>query len=164
MPAQQLPVAFSQLQARRHAAQLAGPPLACALYAVSPGLPFLAHPVSSSASAPAHTPPRTPIPPPQPHPPDPVLPAHLPARPGPSSFPPYTGALTSRDFTPRSLRGNAVLRWEYRPGSTVFLVWQQVRLNPALMADFAVNDALRTLFDASASNTLVLKWTYYLNP
>jgi hypothetical protein len=25
----------------------------------------------------------------------------------------------------RSLRGNAVLRWEYRPGSTLFLVWRQ---------------------------------------
>src|SRR5690606_30033502 len=30
-----------------------------------------------------------------------------------------------RDFRVRSLRGNAVLRWEYRPGSTLFLVWQQ---------------------------------------
>ncbi|CAN5794054.1 hypothetical protein BH11GEM1_BH11GEM1_28920 [soil metagenome] len=86
------------------------------------------------------------------------------AAPGTYSFTPYTGAVTSLNFTTRSLRGNAVLRWEYRPGSTFFLVWQQERLNPALIADFAVNDALRTLFDASASNTLVLKWTYYLNP
>ena len=29
------------------------------------------------------------------------------------------------NFTVRSLRGNAVLRWEYRPGSTLFLVWTQ---------------------------------------
>jgi len=28
-----------------------------------------------------------------------------------------------QDFTFRSLRGNAVLRWEYLPGSTLFLVW-----------------------------------------
>ena len=33
----------------------------------------------------------------------------------------------SRDFTVRSLQGNAVLRWEYRPGSTLFFVWQQQR-------------------------------------
>nr|MBA2687078.1 carbohydrate binding family 9 domain-containing protein [Gemmatimonadaceae bacterium] len=32
-----------------------------------------------------------------------------------------------RDFNTRSLRGNAVLRWEYRPGSALFLVWQQSR-------------------------------------
>jgi hypothetical protein len=32
-----------------------------------------------------------------------------------------------RDFDLRSLRGSAVLRWEYRPGSALFLVWQQER-------------------------------------
>jgi len=30
-----------------------------------------------------------------------------------------------RDFNVRSLRATAVLRWEYRPGSTVYLVWQR---------------------------------------
>lgn len=33
----------------------------------------------------------------------------------------------ARDFTARALQGNAVLRWEYRPGSALFLVWQQQR-------------------------------------
>ncbi|HEY5218963.1 MAG TPA: hypothetical protein VIJ16_04095 [Gemmatimonadaceae bacterium] len=27
----------------------------------------------------------------------------------------------------RSQRGNTVLRWEYRPGSALYLVWQQQR-------------------------------------
>ena len=31
------------------------------------------------------------------------------------------------DFHRRSLRGNTVLRWEFRPGSTLFLVWSQSR-------------------------------------
>lgn len=31
------------------------------------------------------------------------------------------------DFRTRSLRSNAVLRWEYRPGSTLFVVWTQSR-------------------------------------
>ena len=31
------------------------------------------------------------------------------------------------DFAVRSLRGNAVARWEYRPGSALFVVWQQQR-------------------------------------
>ena len=35
--------------------------------------------------------------------------------------------LAEPDFLVRSLRGNAVMRWEYRPGSAVFLVWQQQR-------------------------------------
>jgi hypothetical protein len=33
----------------------------------------------------------------------------------------------NRDFTYLSLRGNAVLRWEWRPGSELFFVWQQTR-------------------------------------
>ncbi len=35
--------------------------------------------------------------------------------------------IPSQDFTVRALRGNAVLRWEYRPGSALFLVWSQQR-------------------------------------
>ncbi len=35
--------------------------------------------------------------------------------------------LPSPDFTVRALRGNAVLRWEYRPGSSLFFVWTQQR-------------------------------------
>src|SRR5207253_1639365 len=31
--------------------------------------------------------------------------------------------ITDPSFTFRSLRGNVVLRWEYHPGSTLFLVW-----------------------------------------
>jgi hypothetical protein len=36
-------------------------------------------------------------------------------------------AFDEPDYALRSLRGNAVVRWEYRPGSAVFLVWQQQR-------------------------------------
>ncbi len=35
--------------------------------------------------------------------------------------------IPNQDFTVRALRGNAVLRWEYQPGSAVFLVWSQQR-------------------------------------
>jgi hypothetical protein len=36
-------------------------------------------------------------------------------------------AIPNQDFTVRALRGNAVLRWEYRPGSALFFVWSQQR-------------------------------------
>jgi hypothetical protein len=75
---------------------------------------------------------------------------------------PFTVA--DRTFTTRSVRGNAVLRWEYRPGSTFYLVWQQDRLNPALVDDFRVDRAVTSLFDAPANNVLVLKWSYWFNP
>lgn len=57
------------------------------------------------------------------------------------------------DFRVRSLRGNAVVRWEFRPGSVLFLVWQQDRsierdatLGPLARAAIG-GDALRTLGD-----------------
>src|SRR5690606_37410579 len=39
------------------------------------------------------------------------------------------------DFNFRSLRGNAVFRWEYRPGSTLYLVWTQDRNDTAAYGD-----------------------------
>ena len=38
-----------------------------------------------------------------------------------------TFSLPNRDFNVRSFRSNVVLRWEWRPGSTLFVVWQQNR-------------------------------------
>ena len=38
-----------------------------------------------------------------------------------------TFTLSNRDFNVRSHRSNVVLRWEWRPGSTLFVVWQQNR-------------------------------------
>ena len=32
-----------------------------------------------------------------------------------------------RDFNTKSFRSNVVLRWEWKPGSTLFVVWQQNR-------------------------------------
>ena len=73
-------------------------------------------------------------------------------------------SVADRSFTTRSLRGNAVLRWEYRPGSTLYLVWQQERLNDQLVQDFEIDRAVGTLFQTPGNNVLVLKWTYWFNP
>jgi hypothetical protein len=75
-----------------------------------------------------------------------------------------TFRVPDRSFTTRSLRGNAVLRWEYRPGSTLFVVWQQERLNHDVMPSFGLNRAVGSLFDAHANNVLAVKWSYWLNP
>ena len=40
---------------------------------------------------------------------------------------PATFTLPQLDYNIRSVRSNMVIRWEYRPGSTLFLVWQQNR-------------------------------------
>jgi hypothetical protein len=72
--------------------------------------------------------------------------------------------LGERDFTLRSLRGNAVLRWEYRPGSTLFVAWQQTRSDPIGLGNFDLRRDAGALFDNRPDNVLVLKVNYWFNP
>lgn len=64
VPEPQLPTAYSRNQARRHAAELVGPPLGGALYSVARGLPFLVDAISYAVAALAVSRLRTPLPPP----------------------------------------------------------------------------------------------------
>lgn len=68
------------------------------------------------------------------------------------------------DFNLRSLRGNAVLRWEWRPGSTLYLVWQQDRSDTGAAGDFDFGRDRGALFRAKPDNVFVLKVSYWLNP
>ncbi|MFL5381601.1 MAG: DUF5916 domain-containing protein [Longimicrobiaceae bacterium] len=65
------------------------------------------------------------------------------------------------DFNFRSLRGNAVLRWEYRPGSTLFVVWQQQRSRALPFGDFDFSRDSRGVFDAPPDNVFVVKVSYW---
>ena len=66
------------------------------------------------------------------------------------------------DFNFRSLRGNAVLRWEYRPGSTLFLVWTQQRSDTAPFGDFDFRRDRQALFRATPDNIFLVKVSYWL--
>jgi len=66
-----------------------------------------------------------------------------------------------RSFNVRSLRLNAVLRWEFRPGSTVFLVWQQSRRGDGPLGE-TLWDGLGTLGTIPADNVFIAKVTYWL--
>lgn len=67
------------------------------------------------------------------------------------------------DFNLRTLRANAVLRWEYRPGSTIFFVWQRRQSNLAETGDFDFGRDLGALGDASAENTFIIKANIWLS-
>jgi hypothetical protein len=67
------------------------------------------------------------------------------------------------DFTVLSLRSTAVLRWEYRPASTVFLVWQQDRGRQLTDGRLRFGDNLGNLFGAQANNALILKVSHWLS-
>jgi len=70
-------------------------------------------------------------------------------------------ALTDPSFTYRSLRGTAVLRWEYRPGSTLYLVWTQQREATDDIASFDVRRDGQALLGDRPTNVLQLKATYW---
>jgi len=72
-------------------------------------------------------------------------------------------AFGNPDFNFRSLRGSAVLRWEYRPGSTLFFVWQQNRAGATDTGEFNFGDSTRGVFDRASRNVLLIKATYWLN-
>lgn len=75
--------------------------------------------------------------------------------------------LYNPDFSTRSLQANAVLRWEYRPGSTVFLVWTHQRsefvpFDATFDAGRDVGDLL--LFQRlQPTNVVQLKVNYWLS-
>lgn len=81
-----------------------------------------------------------------------------------SRFSPY-GGVNPDGFNFKQFNSNAVLRWEYRAGSTLFVVWQQGRtqdeLNPGT---FAFARDYRDLFRAHPINTILVKLAYWLNP
>ena len=66
------------------------------------------------------------------------------------------------DFNVRSLRGTAVMRWEYRPGSTLFFVWTQQREGFDTLGDFDFNRDRSALFRDRPTNVFQVKATYWL--
>ena len=66
------------------------------------------------------------------------------------------------DFTVRSLRGNAVLRWQYRPGSTVFFVWTQERNGYDATGQFDLRGQSGEIFRDRPVNIFLLKVNYWL--
>jgi Domain of unknown function (DUF5916)/Carbohydrate family 9 binding domain-like len=81
-----------------------------------------------------------------------------------ASDPVLAGVAPSFDYG--SLRGNAVLRWEYRPGSALFLVWTQQRddfFNGIQgVGEFDFGPQSRRVFDAQADNVFMAKVSYHL--
>jgi len=66
------------------------------------------------------------------------------------------------NFNVRSLQGDAVLRWEYRPGSTIFFVWQQQRDGVAPIGDFGFTRDVGDIFREPPTNVFLLKATFWL--
>ena len=63
----------------------------------------------------------------------------------------------------KSFRTTNVLRWEYKPGSTLFVVWQQARENDAVPGGFRVGRDIHDIFGVPPHNVFLVKFAYWLN-
>jgi hypothetical protein len=60
-------------------------------------------------------------------------------------------------------RSAAVVRWEYRPCSTLFVVWSQGRSGFAPVGSFDLGHDARELFRAHATKIFLVKFNYWLS-
>ncbi|MBI4547628.1 MAG: carbohydrate binding family 9 domain-containing protein [Ignavibacteriae bacterium] len=73
--------------------------------------------------------------------------------------------ISNLNFNFKSLRGNVVLRWEYLPGSTAYLVWTQSRTNLDNPGELKFGrDFRRLLLAPDHENVFLIKIAYWLNP
>jgi Domain of unknown function (DUF5916) len=77
-------------------------------------------------------------------------------------YKPYAYA-DNPDFNFRSFRTTNVMRWEYKPGSTLFVVWQQGREDELSHGDFQFGRDFGGVFSAPARNVFLVKLSYWLN-
>ena len=67
------------------------------------------------------------------------------------------------DFNFLQFRSNLVLRWEYKPGSSLFLVWSQGRTGYLPNGEFAFMDNMQDLFQVHPHNVFLIKFSYGFN-
>jgi hypothetical protein len=70
--------------------------------------------------------------------------------------------LNNQDFNARSFRSNLVLRWEWRPGSTLFLVWQQDRSARLPSGEHVRLGDVWDSLSQTGSNFFAIKLNYWL--
>jgi hypothetical protein len=82
-------------------------------------------------------------------------------------YAPYNDPSVTDDpggFNFKALQSNVVMRWEYKPGSTLFLVWNQGRQGfNGVEGDRSFGGDMRDLFKLHPANTFLVKISYWLN-
>ena len=67
------------------------------------------------------------------------------------------------DFNFRQFRLNFVVRWEYLPGSILYLVWTNGMNDYAEVGTLSLRDDFRSLFRSEGNNVFLLKISYWFN-
>jgi hypothetical protein len=76
--------------------------------------------------------------------------------------PSYT--LANPDFSFRQFRSNLVARWEYKPGSTLYVVWQQGRSDRDPYWDDSFHQNWTSLWHTPSDNVFLVKLSYWFSP
>ena len=67
------------------------------------------------------------------------------------------------DFNYTSLRANTVFRWEFKPGSTLYVVWTQQREDETSEGRFAFNQDISRMMRAPGDNVFMVKMSYWFS-
>jgi len=70
---------------------------------------------------------------------------------------------TNPDFNFRQFLSNLVIRWEYSPGSTIFLVWSQGRTSSATNGSFEYGQDMKELFGIQPHNVFLIKFSHWFS-
>ncbi|MBK7626663.1 MAG: hypothetical protein IPJ16_05585 [Bacteroidales bacterium] len=73
----------------------------------------------------------------------------------------YDFSFGNPDFNFRQFRSNLVVRWEYLPGSTIYLVWSQGRTSTDSNGMFSYGNDMKDLFKITPRNVFLLKFSYW---
>ncbi|UCG31029.1 MAG: carbohydrate binding family 9 domain-containing protein [candidate division WOR-3 bacterium] len=79
---------------------------------------------------------------------------------GTNDFEPFDYQGPNPDFNFKSFKANVVLRWEYRPGSLIYLVWTHGRLNYDNPGVYDLGNDIKSLIDEDADNIFLVKLSY----
>jgi hypothetical protein len=71
--------------------------------------------------------------------------------------------IESPDFNFKQYRSNLVIRWEYRPGSQIYLVWSQESTGEDDYGDFQFRRDLKNLYNTSPNNIFLIKLNYWFS-
>jgi hypothetical protein len=70
-------------------------------------------------------------------------------------------SISNPNYNFRQFRSNLVIRWEYLPGSTLYLVWSQGRTSSDTKGIFSYGNDVRDLFRKTPTNVFLLKFSYW---
>ena len=85
------------------------------------------------------------------------------SRPKSFDFEPYSTVSFDPDFNFKSLRLNAIFRWEWRLGSTLYVAWTQQRQDLRDPGQFRLGRDLGRVFTAPDDNVLLVKISRWFN-